>query len=261
VTTSYSLISTEQHGAVLHVQLNRAEKRNALNGKIVSELRDCFTHLPAGTRAVVLSGSGDHFCAGLDLNDVRGMDTVEGVHHSRGWHAAFEPIQFGSAPVIAVLKGAVVGGGLELASTAHMRVAEDSTFYALPEGTRGLFTGGGASVRVSRLIGVSKMADMMLTGRVYNADDGHRIGISEYRVGQGEGVAKALELAAKIADNSPTTNWAVMHALPRIADQSIQDGLLTESLVAAVAQSDPTTQQRLAAFLDQKRDKVGAPTK
>jgi (methylthio)acryloyl-CoA hydratase len=101
----------------------------------------------------------------------------------------------------------------------------------------------------------------MLTGRVYNADDGHRIGISEYRVGQGEGVAKALELAAKIADNSPTTNWAVMHALPRIADQSIQDGLLTESLVAAVAQSDPTTQQRLAAFLDQKRDKVGAPTK
>jgi (methylthio)acryloyl-CoA hydratase len=254
--TTYDLLLLETIGAVLHVRMNRADKRNALNGAIVRELKHCFENLPTGIKAVVLSGQGDHFCAGLDLNDVRGMGTVEGVHHSRGWHAAFEPIQFGSAPVIAVLQGAVVGGGLELASACHIRVAEDSSFFALPEGTRGLFTGGGASVRVSRLIGAARMGDMMLTGRVYDADGGYQIGACEYRVGAGEGLEKALELAAKIAKNSPTTNWAVMNVLPRIADQSIHDGLMTESLVAAVAQSDPTTQERLAAFLDQKKDKV-----
>ena len=92
------------------------------------------------------------------------------------WHRAFERIERGRVPVVAVLKGAVVGGGLELAAAAHIRVAEPSAFYALPEGQRGLFVGGGASVRVPRLIGAHRMADMMLTGRVLDADEGHAAG-------------------------------------------------------------------------------------
>ena len=87
------------------------------------------------------------------------------------WHRAFDHLQFGRVPVVAVLHGAVVGGGLELACAAHVRVAETSTFYALPEGQRGIFVGGGASVRVPRLIGAHRMADMMLTGRVYSAEE------------------------------------------------------------------------------------------
>ena len=82
------------------------------------------------------------------------------------WHRVFDRIEHGTLPVISVLKGAVVGGGLELASTTHIRVAETSTFYALPEGQHGLFVGGGGSVRIPRLIGAHRMTDMMLTGRV-----------------------------------------------------------------------------------------------
>ena len=92
--------------------------------------------------------------------------------HSQLWHRCLEPIEQGDVPVIAVLQGAVVGGGLELAAACHIRIAEQSTFYALPEGQRGLFVGGGASVRVSRLIGVARMMDMMLTGRTYGAEEG-----------------------------------------------------------------------------------------
>jgi enoyl-CoA hydratase/carnithine racemase len=172
------------------------------------------------------------------------------------WHAAFERVQFGRVPVVAVLHGAVVGGGLELASSAHIRVAEPSAFYALPEGQRGLFVGGGGSVRISRLIGVARMSDMMLTGRVLTAEEGHHCGISQYLVGAGEGLKKAMELAARIAANAEMTNYGVMHVLPRIADQSIQDGLMTESLMAAIAASDPETRGRLAAFLDMKANKV-----
>lgn len=243
-------------GPIARVTITRAAKRNALSDELVKALQHCFETLPDTVKAAVLHGDGDHFCAGLDLSEVRENTTTEGLYHSRMWHAAFERIQFGRVPVVVALAGAVVGGGLELASSAHIRVAEPSAFYALPEGSRGLFVGGGGSVRVSRLIGVARMTDMMLTGRVLNADEGHACGISQYLVGPGEGLQKAMELAEKIASNAPMTNFGVMHVLPRIADQSIQDGLMTESLMAAVAASDPDTRNRLAAFLDMKANKV-----
>src|SRR5947209_11439822 len=117
--------------------------------------------------------------------------------------------------VVAVLKGAVVGGGLELALAAHIRVAERTAYYALPEGQRGIFVGGGGSVRLPRLIGASRMMEMMLTGRSYNAEDGYRFGFSHYVVAQGEGLAKATALARKIAGNAGRTNFALVQALPR----------------------------------------------
>src|SRR3546814_2970966 len=107
------------------------------------------------------------------------------------WYAAFRHIQFGRVPVIAVLHGAVIGGGLELAAATHVRIAEPSSFYALPEGQRGIFVGGGGSVRIPRLIGVARMMDMMLTGRVYDAAEGHAIGLSQYLVGKGEEIGRA----------------------------------------------------------------------
>jgi len=246
----------EISGPVARITITRAAKRNALSDDLVNAIRRCFEDLPDSVKAAVLHGEGDHFCAGLDLSEVRENTTTEGVHHSRMWHAAFERIQFGRVPVVAVLHGAVVGGGLELASAAHIRVAEPSAFYALPEGQRGLFVGGGGSVRISRLIGVARMTDMMLTGRVLTADEGQQCGISHYLADTGAGLDKAMELARRIAGNAEMTNFGVMHVLPRIADQSIQDGLMTESLMAAVAASDPETRARLAAFLDMKMNKV-----
>lgn len=252
------LLNLEMVGNVARITICRGAKRNALSDDLVRALRLCFDDLPPEARAAVLIGEGKAFCAGLDLSEVRENNTTEAVMHSRMWHAAFERISFGQVPVVAVLHGAVVGGGLELASAAHIRVAEPSAFYALPEGSRGLFVGGGGSVRISRLIGVARMTDMMLTGRVLNATEGHAAGISGYLVGEGEGVAKAMELAHKIAGNAQMTNYGVMHVLPRIADQSIQDGMMTEALMASVAASDPETRSRLAAFLDAKTNKVRA---
>ena len=254
--TSTDVLQFELHGAVGQVTINRAVKRNALSDELIAAIRHCFETLPDSVKVVVLHGAGNHFCAGLDLSEVRENTTTESVHHSRMWHAAFERLQFGRVPVIAVLNGAVVGGGLELACAAHIRIAEPSAFYALPEGQRGLFVGGGGSVRISRLVGVACMTDMMLTGRVLTAEEGHAKGITQYLVGQDEGLKKAMDLANRIAGNAPMTNYGVMHVLPRIADQSIQDGLMTESLMAAVASSDPDTRNRLAAFLDMKANKV-----
>ena len=253
---SLDLLRIEIADAVLHVQLNRPAKRNAINGSMVAQLQTCFINLPAQTGAVVLTGAGDHFCAGLDLSELSECSVAEGVLHSRRWHAAMDTIQFGRVPVVAVLHGAVVGGGLEIASTCHVRVAEASAYYGLPEGQRGIFVGGGGSVRVPRLVGVACMTDMMLTGNVIDAQEGRQIGLSRYLVDAGQGFEKACELAAKIATNAPLSNYAVMQALPRIADMSQPDGLFVESLMAAIAQGDDAAKQGVRAFLEKRAGKV-----
>jgi len=250
------LLRVEQAEAVLHVRLNRPAKRNALNDTLVEQLQFAFTHLPAETRVVLLSGEGDHFSAGLDLSELQERNVAEAVVHSRSWHAAFEHIQFGRVPVVAVLHGAVVGGGLELAVAAHIRVAERSAFYGLPEGQRGIFVGGGGSARIPRLVGAARMADMMLTGRVYDAEEGMRIGLSQYVVDDGQGLAKGLELARRIAANAPLSNFAVLHALPRIAEMGQAEGLFVESLMAAIASGDPAAKERIKAFLEGRAGKV-----
>ena len=235
--------------------LSRPAKRNALDDATVLGLEAFFGAPPPGVKAVVLAADGEHFSAGLDLSELTERDVFEGLEHSMMWHRAFERLERGRVPVVAVLKGAVVGGGLELAAAAHIRVAEPSAFYALPEGQRGLFVGGGGSVRVPRLIGAHRMADMMLTGRVLDADEGHAAGLSHYRVE--DGFEHALGLARKIAANSPITNFAVLQALPRIAEANPAEGYLMESLMAAVAGGSGEAKERMQAFLDKRAGKVG----
>jgi enoyl-CoA hydratase/carnithine racemase len=246
----------ERHDAVAVLRLSRPAKRNALDDATVLGIESFFAAPPAWARAVVLDAEGDNFSAGLDLGELTERDTLEGLDHSLMWHRAFGRLEQGRVPVVAVLRGAVIGGGLELASSAHIRVAETTAFYALPEGQRGLFVGGGASVRVPRLIGVHRMADMMLTGRVYDAAAGHAIGLSHYLVGKGEGFAHALDLATRIAANAPVTNFAVLQALPRIAESQPAQGYLIEALMAAVASGSPEAKTRMSAFLEGRAGKV-----
>jgi enoyl-CoA hydratase/carnithine racemase len=251
-----ALLKIETVGAVLSVGLNRPAKRNALNDDIILAIQDCFAELPDGIGAVVIHGVGDHFSSGLDLSELTDHDATGGLIHSQMWHRVFDRIQYSRVPVIAALRGAVIGGGLELACAAHIRVADPSAYFALPEGQRGIFVGGGGSVRLPRLIGVARMMDMMLTGRVYAATEGVSYGFTQYLTEQGGALAKAMELAAKVAQNAPLTNFAVLQALPMIAEANPQTGLLMESLMATVAQSDKEAKLRIRAFLDRKTAKV-----
>ena len=259
MTTHHPDLRVQIQGAqdeIALITLDRAAKRNALNDALILALRDTFQNLPKNVRAAVVCGSGDHFCAGLDLSELSERDAAQGVMHSRMWHQALDCLEKGRVPVVAALHGAVVGGGLELASACHIRVADESTFFALPEGTRGIFVGGGGSVRVPKLIGVARMADMMFTGRVYDAAEGERIGLAQYRVPTGTALDKAIELATRIADNAPMTNYALMHALPRIAEQPADHGLFTEALMSSIVQSAPEAKARVRAFLGGQAAKV-----
>ncbi|WP_420810305.1 crotonase/enoyl-CoA hydratase family protein [Hydrogenophaga crocea] len=238
------------------ITLNRPTKRNALNDGLVLAIRDIFQGMPHSVRAAVIHGNGDHFCAGLDLSELSERNAAAGVHHSRMWHHALDQVERGPVPVVAALHGAVVGGGLELASACHIRVADASAFFALPEGSRGIFVGGGGSVRIPRLIGAARMADMMFTGRVLGAEEGERVGLAQYLVPQGTALEKALELATRIASNAPLTNYALMQALPRIADQTADHGFFTEALISAIVQDAPEAKARVREFLEGRGPKV-----
>jgi enoyl-CoA hydratase/carnithine racemase len=249
-------LSVELRGETAILRLSRARKRNAIDLAMAEGIDRFFGELPRDVRAVVIHGEGDHFSAGVDLSALSESDASSALFDSRSIHRVLDRIEQCLVPVIAVLHGAVVGLGLELAAAAHIRVAERDAFYALPEGIRGIFVGGGAAVRVPRLIGVPRMMDMMLTGRTYGAEEGAALGLSQYLVERGEGLAKGLELAARISANAPLSNYAILQALPRIARADPDIGFLLESLMAAVAVADDEAKLRLRAFLEKRAEKV-----
>lgn len=246
------LVKTSQDGVIYTITLARPAKRNAVSDRLLRALDAALNDTPEGTRAIILAGEGDHFCAGLDLAEHQHREPFGVMQHSQWWHRIFQRIQNGGIPVIAALHGAVIGGGLELATATHIRVAEPSTIYQLPEGRHGIFVGGGASVRVAKIIGPGRMCEMMLTGRVIDAEEGQRLGLSHYSVGKGEALAKATELAKRVAENAPMANWAMCTAIGRIDNMATDDGFFVESLTAALTQTSPEVSERIGEFLQRK---------
>jgi len=242
-------------GDIATITFDRPEKRNAMNDQLVAELDAFFSSPPDGVNAVILRGEGGHFCSGLDLAEHEHRDPIDGVYHSRNWHRVSDLIEFGGLPVISVLTGAVIGGGLEIAASTHVRIAEPDVRFQLPEGRRGIFVGGGATVRVGRLLGADRMREMMLTGRNYGAEEGLSLGLAHYSVREGEGLPLAMKLARKIADNAPFSNYLMIQAISRIQDMSRSEGLFTESLAAAMSQTSDGAREGLRAFLEKRPPK------
>lgn len=243
-------IDIEMRGKVAVLTLNRPDRRNALDDATLLEIDRFFDRPDGAIRAVVLQAEGAHFCAGLDLREQyeKNRSPVEFMRMCQNWHRAFDKMQFGSIPIIAALKGAVVGGGLELAAATHVRVAERSTFFALPEGQRGVFTGGGATVRVARIMTPARMIDMMIAARTYDVQRGYDVGLAHEIVEDGEGAARAFAIAAAAAEHYDVTNFGILTGISRINDMSTTDGLFAESLLAGMVMTNPDLRPSLEKF-------------
>lgn len=254
---SEPVLKIDIDGGVATLTMNRPDKRNAMCDALLHAIDAFFSRPPEGVKVAVLTGTAGHFCSGLDLSEHVSRDAEGTMRHSRGWHQVMDRIQYGGLPVVSAMFGAVMGGGLELATSTHVRIAEASTIFQLPEGRRGIFVGGGASVRVGRILGADRMIEMMLTGRKYGADEGKALGLAHYSVGESEALAMAQELAGKIASNAPLSNYIMIQALSRIEDMDKAGGLFTESLCAAVTQTSPDAIEGLAAFLEKRQPSFG----
>jgi enoyl-CoA hydratase/carnithine racemase len=252
---SEPMLKISVEGNIATLTMNRPDKRNAMCEALLGDLDTFFSNPPKEVRVVIITGIAGHYCSGLDLSEHVHRSAEENLYHSRAWHGVMEKIQFGGLAVVSAMFGAVIGGGLEIAAATHVRIAEPSTIFQLPEGRRGIFVGGGATARVGRLIGADRMTEMMLTGRKYNADEGLALGLTHYSVGEGEALELAQQLAGKVSRNAPVSNYMMIQSISRINDMSQSDGLFTESLVAAMSQTTPDAEEGLKAFLEKRAPK------
>lgn len=256
------LVTYELDGEVALLGLNRPDVRNAINGALTEALREGVLRAIDEARAGVIFSTGEeHFSAGLDLTTVieRAKNPPPRVRRRSVMHATLDLIARDSIPWVSALKGATVGGGFEIASATHIRVADETTFFALPEAQRGIFVGGAGSVNIQRLIGYARMADMMLTGRVYGAAEAERINAVQYVVPKGESLAKATEIAHRITENPPLVNWAVAAYLQRTGDMSHDDGMFAESLLGPSIRVGQNT-DRIEAFLEGRAKPIERPS-
>ncbi|CEH49296.1 crotonase/enoyl-CoA hydratase family protein [Xanthomonas citri pv. durantae] len=252
-------ITFQLEGDIALIGINRQHKRNAMHQAMFEKIGEYVTAAQNSARVGILFGHGDHFSSGLDLSEHKERTPIDTMHDSRAQGAIMDRIEQGKIPWISALSGATIGAGFELAAATHIRVADTSAFFALPEGRRGIYVGGGASVRVARLITVTRMIDMMLTARVLTADEAFQANAVRYVVPAGTALQKAKELAALIAENSPVSNYAIINALPRIQDMGHDDGLFVESIMAALVQSSPEAQAGLADFLEKRARRLETP--
>jgi len=245
------LVTYRLEGPVAIIGLNRPDKRNAIDSAVIEALKLAVLRAGDEADAGVIHGNGTNFSAGLDLAELAEQMGKPRPRRRKPhpWHTTFDLIARGTVPFVAALHGPTIGGGLELAAAAHIRVADDSTLCGLPEGQRGIFVGGGGTVRIQRLIGYGAMADLMLTGRLLTAEEALAARLVQYVVPSGAGLPKAIEIATRIAGNTALFNWQIANVLPRINDLSHDDGLFLESLNAAM-ERPPESRERIRSFLD-----------
>ncbi|MBS1847243.1 MAG: crotonase/enoyl-CoA hydratase family protein [Actinobacteria bacterium] len=230
----------ERRGAILVVTLNRPDARNAFSASMLKGAHDAWHELDEdpSLRVGVLTGAGGNFCSGMDLKALGEMDvapsdadiTPEG-HASDpleiAWHALlrhFRP----SKPIVAAVEGYCVAGGTEILQATELRVAAASAKFAIAEVRRGLFPLGGSTVRLQRQIPFTMAADLLLTGRMIDADEARQIGLVGHVVPDGQALDKALELAEAIAENGPLAVQAVLASMRATRDLSESDGLAKE---------------------------------
>lgn len=254
-----SLVKYEIEDGLAIITLTRAEKRNAMNPAMLADLDVAVTQAAEEARAAILTGDGDHFSAGLDLSVGIKTGVIKSVSSAHSWYPVFKKIKSGAIPYFAALHGGVIGGGLELASVTHVRIADETAFFALPEGQRGIFVGGGGSASISRIIGVTRMVDMMLTGRVLGVAEAETLDIITYVTPPGKALGKAKELARIAMENTALSNYAITNGIERIRDSGMDEGLFFESILASYVQTSPEAAERMADFVEKRSARVKAP--
>ena len=205
---NYDTILTSQNGTILTITINRPNQLNALNMATILELHTAFANAESdkSVRAIILTGSGTKaFVAGADIKEFAHFDEEQGATLSKNGHdLLFNFVENLSTPVIAAINGFALGGGLELAMSAHFRIASDNAKMGLPEVSLGVIPGYGGTQRLPQLIGKGKAMELIMTANMMTADEAKGYGLVNYVVTQEELLPLAEKLATKISRNSST---------------------------------------------------------
>jgi len=244
-------------GQVATVTLNRSEKLNALTIEMLGALADIATKLDAdrAVRCVILTAAGERaFCVGADIN---AWSALEPLDMWRSWvkrgHQVFDQWARLRQPVIAAINGHALGGGLELAAVADLRVAVHSAQFGLPEATIGTCPGWSGTQRLAALVGVSRVKYLALTGRRMGADEAQRIGFIHELAGADSVLAAAQRVAADICGLAPVS----VQLTKQLIDAGSGDGLasILEGIAGALAATTRDAREGVASFREKRSPK------
>lgn len=202
---------------ILYITINRAEKLNALNKEVLSELADAiaFATQNEEVRGVLITGAGEKsFVAGADISEFQNYTLAEGKELAKiGQLSVFDAIENCPKPVIAAVNGFALGGGLELAMACHIRIASENAKLGLPEVTLGLIPGYGGTQRLTQLVGKGRAIEMITTADMITAEKAYRIGLVNEVVPQAELITKAEEILNKIKLRAPLAVASAIKAI------------------------------------------------
>ena len=227
--TTYENILTEQRGRVGLITLNRPKQLNALNDTLMDELGAALTAFDGDddVGAIVVTGSAKAFAAGADIGAMATwtyMDVYRTNYITRNW----ETIRAIRKPVIAAVGGFALGGGCELAMMCDIVIAADDARFGQPEIKLGIIPGAGGTQRLPRAVGKAKAMDLILTGRMMNAEEAERAGLVSRIVPAASLVDEAVAAAAAICEYSLPSVMMAKEAVNRAYEGTLSDGVLFE---------------------------------
>ena len=247
---------TGADSGILTLGLERPEARNALGRQLLREIKEALAVVldDLSIRVVILhSLVPGVFCAGADLKERAGMTPEEAMAFVQALRATFTTLERLPMPSIAVIEGAALGGGLELALACDLRVVGGAATLGFPETSLAIIPGAGGTQRLPRLIGRSRAKELIFTARKFGAAEALQYGIADRITDPGQALDSALELAREILPNGPIALRAAKEAIDRGLDLDREGGLGVEE--ACYAKVIPTEDrlEGLAAFREKRR--------
>lgn len=252
---AYETLLSEKRNGIGYVTINRPEKRNALNRKVMEELHDCFQGMKADeeVRAVILTGAGEKaFVAGADINELAVQTPVEGKETSIRGQKTLDLIENLGKPVIAALNGFALGGGCEIAMACTLRVAAENAILGQPEVKLGILPGYAGTQRLPRLVGKGRALEIILTGESVNAQEAYRIGLVNQVVPAQELMAAAEKLAQKILANGPLAVRFALEAVNHGLEMTEAEGQFLEATLFGLCCTTADMKEGTRAFLEKR---------
>jgi enoyl-CoA hydratase len=255
---AYETLLYEKRNGVGCVTVNRPEKLNALNQKVMAELDRCFRAIQSDAEvlAVILTGSGEKaFVAGADVNELAVLTPVEGKETSVRGQQTLDFIERLGKPVIAAVNGYALGGGCELALACTLRIASETARFGQPEVKLGIVPGYAGTQRLTRLVGKGRALEMILTGEPVTAQEAYRIGLANQVVPAKDLMTAAEALARKIIANAPLAVRFSLEAVNRGAEMTQEDGQLLEATLFGLCCATADMKEGTRAFLEKRPPK------
>jgi len=251
---SAQYLQIEQDGAVATLTLNRPDKLNALSAQLIADLSEAFRAFVAKPpRVVIVTGSGKAFCAGADIEEMRGMSTIEAKRYAEAGHALGAMIEEAPFPVIAAVNGFALGGGCELALACDFIYASDNAKFGQPEVNLGVIPGFGGTQRLARRVGIGPARELIYTGEIIGADKALAIGLANAVLAKDELLPRVQKLATDIAGKAPLAVAQAKRAMLRgaLGDMTAANELEAQAFAMLFGTADQ--KEGMKAFVEKRK--------